>query len=226
MFQQIDELLARREDQFPQTLLQAREALEKITSDTGSSAQHAGAYTRLAEVLFWLGEYSTAESDKEQYFSAGVEAGKKAVELDDGSAAAHMWYAACMGSHGMVRGIMSSLFYLGPLEKHGKKAMELDEAYYEAGPLRLLGRLYQQAPGWPVGPGDAKKAIDLLEKAVKIGPNFLYNHLYLAEAYLSKSRKEEARQLVSDVLARVDQLPFKMQAEMIRKDAQVLQARL
>jgi len=220
VFSEIDQLLKNRESPYPDNLLLARDKLLALPAENGQVS------IRLSEVFFWLGEYAEAAAEKEIHFSAGVEAGKKAVEQEGESAAAHMWYAACMGSHGVVRGIMSSLFYLGPIEKHGKKAMELDETYYEGGPLRLLGRLYQQAPGWPVGPGDAKKAIELLEKAVKVGPDFLYNHVYLAEAYLAKNRKDDARTILNDVLTRVDGLPYKRQAAMIKKDALALQAKV
>ena len=221
MFGEIDQLISNRESPYPENLLLAREKLEALPG------QAAGPVSiRLAEVLFWLGEYAEDSAEKEKYFSAGVEAGKKAVELEAENVAAHLWYAACMGSHGVVRGIMSSLFYLGPVEKHGKKAMELDENYYEGGPLRLMGRLYQQAPGWPVGPGDGKKAIELLEKAVKVGPDVLYNHVYLAEAYLAKSRKGDASRMIEDVLSRVDGLKYQRQAAMIKKDALALKARL
>ncbi|MCB1324958.1 MAG: tetratricopeptide repeat protein [Spirochaetales bacterium] len=198
MTAEADKLLAEREKDFPANLLKAREGyLEAFKADDKNAELSA----KLAQVMFWLGEYSEAKEDRDKYFGEGVEHGKKAVELAPEAVAAHVWYASNMGSHGLVRGIMSSLFYLGPIEKHAKKAVELDETYFEAAPLRLLGRFYHQAPGWPVGSGDAKKALGLLEKAVQVGPQFAYNHIYLAELYLSRGKKDDAKKLIEQALA-------------------------
>ena len=200
---------------------------ESATATSGlSDADRGTAYAKLAEVLFWLGEYSKADADKEKYFGEGVEYGKRAVELLPESVEANMWYAANMGSHGLVRGIMSSLFYLGPMEKHGNKSIELDETYFQAAPLRLMGRFYHQAPGWPIGSGDTNKAIQILERAVQLGPDFLYNHVYLADAYLSKRRKDEARALLEDVLSRPVSEKYPMHHEMVVAEAKAIMAKL
>lgn len=191
-----------------------------------SPKQRGSAYAKLAEVYFWLGEYSESSADKDHYFGQGVEAGKKAVELVPDSVAANLWYGANMGSHGVVRGIMSSLFYLGPIEKHGKRAMEIDESYFYGAPLRLMGRFYHQAPGFPIGPGDSNKGIEILEKAVQVGPDFLYNHVYLAEVYMAKRRKDEARELLEDVLNRPVPEKYPKHHEMVTNEAQKLLEKL
>lgn len=211
-------LIQNREDDHPNLLLEARDLLLEFNEN--DSAGHP--YTLLAEALFWLGEYSEDKSEKERYFGEGVEHGKKAVNLDPESVASHLWYAANMGAHGLVRGIMSSLFYLGPIDQHGKKALALDESFFFGAPLRLMGRYYHQAPGWPVGKGDLGKAIKHLEKAVQAGPTFLLNHLYLAEAYLAKRKKAEAKAMLDQIAdAKIADFPvyqnnIKTQAEALR----------
>ena len=151
-----------------------------------------------------------------------VEVGKKAVEAAPDSVAAHLWYASNMGNHGMIRGMMSSLFYLGPIEKHGKRAAELDETYFYAAPLRLLGRFYHQAPGWPVGSGDHKKALECLKKAVQIAPDFGFNRTYLADLYIAKNKKAEAKALLEAVLAIPEDPKIKILQQTFRKDAEAL----
>ena len=197
MFDEARQLMSDREGDHPANLLKARELLAGITG--GSDETEANIL--LAETLFWLGDYADEDKAKEAYFREGVEHGKKAAAARDDSVAAHLWYAANMGSHGVVRGIMSSLFYLTPIEKHGKRAMELDADYFHAAPLRLMGRFYHQAPGWPVGKGDLTKSLKLLETAVERGPDFLMNHLYLAEVCILKRKKERARELLERVIA-------------------------
>ena len=195
MFEEIDRLIEDREGDYPNNLLKARELLLPLVE--GEAARDV--YLRLAETLFWLGEYSENNEDKEKYFNEGVQYGEKAVKVAEDSAGAHMWYASVLGSYGVVRGIMSSLASMKTIETHGNKSMELDDSYYYSGPLRLMGRFYHQAPPWPLGSGDTKKAIQILEKACLQNPDFYYNQIYLADALLSrnsKGDKEEARKLI------------------------------
>lgn len=196
-------------------------------ASSGLSAQDKGmGYAKLSEVFFWLGEYADNDTDKDYYFGQGVEYGKKSVGLLPDAVESNLWYAANMGSHGMVRGIMSSLFYLGPIEKHGNKAMQIDENYFHGAPLRLMGRFYHQAPTWPIGSGDTNKAIEILEKAVQVGPDFLYNQVYLADAYISKRRKDEAKELLEEVLQRPESEKFPKHHAMVVEEAKKLLAKL
>ncbi len=218
---EVEQLLEEREADYPGNLEKARDILLK---DIESNP--AEALPLLSQVYYWLGDYAEETADKEKYFGEGVEAGKKAVEAAPESAAAHLWYASNMGNHGVIRGIMSSLFYLGPIETHGKKARDLDEAYFSAGALRLLGRFYQQAPGWPVGPGDAKKSEECLKRAVELAPNFGFNLTYLADLYISKGRKDEAKQLLDQTLAIPEDPKTKIMQQKFREEAQALQKKL
>lgn len=217
-FDQAISLLQDMEADHPANLLRARELFLKHTGGD----KNAQAQTYLAETLFWLGDIATSDADKEKYHGEGVEYGKKAVELNSRSAAAHLWYAANMGSHGMVRGIMQSLFYVSPIEKHGKKAMDLDEGYFQAAPARLLGRFYHQCPPFPISKGDKKKAVKLLESAVQKGPDFLLNHYYLADLYLAMRRKSEAKKLLKQI---IDTKEFKIMPE-YHKNVQAIAQKL
>jgi len=191
-----EKFLAEREADLPGNLLAAKAAF--LAEAEGDDAGRA--YCGLAETMFWLGEYATSDKEKDSYYKEGVAFGKEAVERLPDEVAAHLWYAANMGQHGVVRGIMSSLFYLKPIEKHALRALELNERYFHGAPLRLMGRFYHQCPGWPIGSGDIKKAIQTLEKAVAIGPGFFLNHLYLADAYIAKYKKPQARELLQTIL--------------------------
>ena len=190
------QLLMDREQDHPANLLRAKELLE---AELGGGDK-VKAHITLAEVLFWLGEYSSSDKEKEVYFKAGVDIGKEAVKQSPNDVAAQLWWAANMGAHGVVRGIMSSLFYLKDLEKSGKKAVDLDETYFHGAPLRLLGRFYHQVPGFPIGPGDNKKALKMLERAVELGPEFYMNHVYLADVLISRYKKADAKKLLNKVI--------------------------
>ena len=69
-----------------------------------------------------------------------------------------------------------------------------NEMFFFAGPHRALGRLFHQAPGWPISVGNKLKAVEHLERAVELAPEFFNNRSFLAELYLDMGRKDKARE--------------------------------
>ena len=65
-----------------------------------------------------------------------------------------------------------------------KRAVALDETYDQAGAHRVLGRIYYEAPGWPLSVGDLQKSLQHLKAAVRLAPATSTNHLYLAQTLL------------------------------------------
>jgi tetratricopeptide (TPR) repeat protein len=215
--EQAETLLETREQSLPDHLLQARRLFEQCLDQDPAAAQ-----TGLSETCFWLGEYASDATQAEAYYAAGVEAGKQAVHLADEWVDSHLWYCANMGSHGVLKGIMSSLFYLKPIEQHGKKALDIDKSYFYGAPLRLMGRFYHQCPGWPIGSGDLKKSVAHLEEAVTLGEPFILNHLYLGEALLARKEKKPARSTLEAALKISGPPELQVYHARVRRDIEAL----
>jgi tetratricopeptide (TPR) repeat protein len=219
----VRELLADREKDFPNALLKARELLvERVEQEPTDGASFA----LLAEVLYWLGTHTEDADEKEAFLGEGVAYGRQAVGLAPDTVEANFWYVNCMAAHGMVRGMMNSLFYLKPMEKFGRKALELDEAYFDAAPLRLMGRYYFKVPPWPVGSGDKKKGLELLERSVELAPDYLYNKVCLADACSASGRVDEARRLLEAVLAADEPDEFKLNFAKFQAEAREILGKL
>ena len=95
---------------------------------------------------------------------------------------------------------MKSLALVAPIKKLAERAAELDEGYFYGAAWRVLGRLYHQAPGFPISVGNKKKALECLEKALKLGPKFYLNHLFLAELYIATGEKAKAKERLQWIL--------------------------
>lgn len=221
--EKILQLLADREKDFPDALLDARRRLLELLEDNKNDSE---AMTYLAEVEYWLGTLAEDEMEKEETLARGVAHGIQAATLAPDSVAANFWYVNCMAAHGKVRGMMNSLFYLKPMEKHGKRALELDEIFFNAAPLRMMGRFYCKVPPWPVGSGDKKKGLALAKRAVELAPDHLYNQVILAEAYLSARYFDEAREGFEKVLAAPEPDQFKLSYAKYQAEAAFLLERL
>ena len=191
------QLITDRENDYPGALLAAQ---KRLLAHHDENETDGAVLTLLAEVQYWLGTFCKDDLEKEGLLAEAVAFGRKAAELEPDSVAANFWYANCMVAHGMLRGMTNSLFYLEPMEEYGNRALELDESFLNAAPLRLMGRFYCNVPPWPVGTGDKKKGLSMAIRAVKLAPDCLYNRLVLAEAYLSARYFDEAREGLEKIL--------------------------
>ena len=217
------QLIADRENNYPHALNKAR---ERLLARLENEPEDGETLARLAEVQYWLGTHADVDAATEVFLAKGVEYGKEAAALAPDSVAANFWYANCMAAHSMVRGMMNSLFYLKPMEKHGNRALELDETYFHAAPLRMMGRYYSKVPPWPVGSGDKKKGLELAKRAVELEPDHLYNKVVLADAWLAARYFDEARALLKEVLAAPEPEAFKLNHARYQAEAQQILERL
>ena len=218
MLQEAEKLMARREQDFPNNLLKA---VEILSADLKMNGNSSVSYEKLCETLFWLAVYSENKDQKETYLSQGVEQGKKAVKLFPESAGTNFWYAMHLALSSVLKGILKSLFNAPLIRKHGQKALDLDEDYFHGGPMRLIGRSYHKAPA-----GNLDKSIQLLEKAAEKHPAFLHNQLFLADAYISKGRKIEAKKLLDGIIAGSALQTDEALLGMIRKEATEIRAKI
>jgi tetratricopeptide (TPR) repeat protein len=153
----------------------------------------AWAWGLLAEIYYWAGETADA-ADKLVLFEQGVEYGKQGVAADANSLEANFWLGVNYGLYGAEKGIMQSLALINPIRECLERARAMEESYFYGGPWRGLGRLYHKAPGWPISIGNIQKAVECLETALRFGPKFYLNHLYLAEAYAANRQPDKARE--------------------------------
>jgi tetratricopeptide (TPR) repeat protein len=80
-------------------------------------------------------------------------------------------------------------------------AYRIDRRFDRAGPARLLGWIFAEAPPWPASIGNLDSGIAFLQEAVKLAPADPENHLRLGNAYKTDNRIAEARREYQIVLA-------------------------
>ena len=149
---------------------------------------------KLANAYFYIGLFSPEGGrPREEAFDRGSEYAKEAITLNPAAVYGNFWYASNLGYLGMCRGVLASLASIDPFRKSMDVVLRENEKFFFAGPHRALGRLYQQAPGWPISIGNKNKAAEHLERAVELFPDFVVNRLYLAEFYVETGKKDSAR---------------------------------
>jgi hypothetical protein len=157
---------------------------------------------RLARALFFVGQDAPSRSDRAQLHRSGIDAGQRAILLNQERVEGHFWtgvnLAMLADARRGVRGARAVLWARGEL----KLSIKLRESYHDAGPLRVLGRLEHKAPR-NLG-GDRKRNRELFYRALVIAPDNSVTLLYAAE--LAIDAGEFAR--ATELLRRIVELPI------------------
>jgi tetratricopeptide (TPR) repeat protein len=153
---------------------------------------------KLARAAFYVGDHSDNDSEKDDMYREGTEAGKAAVALQPNKPEGHFWLGANYGgaaAHSTLANLSSFQDIKGEMEA----VLKIDESYQGYSAYLGLGRLYMQAPR--AFGGDNAKAIEYLEKGVKLSPNNTMMKLHLAEAYRDANRVAEAKKQIEAIKA-------------------------
>ena len=161
---------------------------------------------KLSSAFFYKGLFDKDPKKQELYYEHGTNYGKEAITMNPKAIYGNFWYASNAGMLGMCRGIMTSLASIDPFRKSMEIVLKENENFYFGGPHRALGRLYHQAPGWPISIGNKSKATEHLERAVQLAPDFFNNRVYLSELYIDIGKKDKAKEHL-DWLAKQEPKP-------------------
>ena len=186
-------------------LYEGREDLNKarvaVTSLRQARLADYGNYEaawKLARASFYVGDRTDNDSERDDRFREGTEAGKAAIQLQPDKPEGHFWLGANYGGSA-AHSTIANLSSFQDIKREMETVLKLDESYQGYSAYLGLGRLYLQAPGL-LG-GDTDKAIEYLEKGVKLNPTHGLMRFHLAEAYESKNRDAEAKKQIEALMA-------------------------
>lgn len=179
-------------------LSKARVAVAALRQARTADYGNYEAAWKLARASFYVAEHTDVDSEQEDMYREGIEAGKAAVQLQPNKPDGHFWLGANYGgsaAHSTLANLSSFQDIKGEMET----VLKLDESYQGYSAYLGLGRLYLQAPR--VMGGDVAKAIEYLEKGVKHNPNNTLMRVDLAAAYEANNRDAEAKKQIETVMA-------------------------
>ena len=186
-------------------LYEGRDDMNKARSAVTALRQaHADDYGnyeaawKLARAAFYVGDRTDNDTEREAMFKEGTDAGKAAVQLQPNKPEGHFWLGANYGgsaAHSTLANLSSFQDIKGEMET----VLKLDESYQGYSAYLGLGRLYLQAP--KILGGDPPKAVEYLEKGVKLNPNNTLMRYELAAAYETVNRNAEAKKQIETLMA-------------------------
>jgi len=166
---------------------------------------------RAARACGWLAEDFYDDKTKRSHFAQrGAEYAKEAIDLDKNRVEGHYYSGINLGLTATTKTI-GAKFMVPSVRDAWKKAMAIDANYDKGGPARTLGALYAKAPPWPASIGDPDKGVELLQQALKAGPDYPQNNLLYGDALVAAEKFDEARkqyQIVLDAQPKSDDAHF------------------
>ncbi len=155
--------------------------------------------TRLARACFILGDLAPL-SERGRCYEKGLAYADKLLAQEPNGVAGHYWKAMNLSGLADVGTRMQGFKLLPKIMEELKRVLALNATYDDAGAHRVIGRIYFEAPSWPISVGDKQKSLTHLTTAVRLAPNYSTNHLYLAETMLDMGKKDQAREELQKVL--------------------------
>ena len=158
-------------------------------------------YIKLSLAYFTLADVFAKEDDAQSEFSdEGQDWAKKALDIDDDSAAAHYWMGANLGVwRGVNRVSFRGGLGGGGIMKEFEEAAKLD-------PKGLDGMPYMRMAEFSMAKGNLEEAKKYAEEAVKIQPKLLKNKLILAQALWKNEDKAGSKKLLEDISSQPDNI--------------------
>jgi tetratricopeptide (TPR) repeat protein len=175
----------------------AEQQLQALLVQKGERATDPAFLVRLADLYLDVGDDGPQDISKRRAaYEEGAAHAKEAIELQESNADAHYLYAANVGSAAQLKGLMASAFTVQELQRHVKRALELNPHHSAA--LHMMGRMLDDLP-WLLG-GNAKSALVYLRRAVEEDPSYLHARVDLAKAYLKRKDVESARKELAVIM--------------------------
>ena len=134
-----------------------------------AGAPRALVLSRLGRTCFVLGQL-VPETQAMGYYQQGQSYAETLLREEPNRVEGHYWLAMNLCGQADVGGKFLGRKLLPRILEELQRAVALDAAYDQAGAHRVLGRIYYEAPGWPLSVGDMQKSRQHLQAAVRLVP--------------------------------------------------------
>jgi tetratricopeptide (TPR) repeat protein len=185
------------------TLYEQREDLSKVRAGiTTLKEARVGDFSnydilwRTAKFNYYLGSHSKNDDEISRAFRDGIDAGKAAVKIHNDRPEGHFWLGANYGGSAQT-GVLAGLSSMNDIRNEMEAVLKIDPGYEGASAYMALGQVDLESP--KVLGGDPERAVENLEKGVRLDPANSMMKLRLAEAYLKTNRVKDATNELDEI---------------------------
>lgn len=144
--------------------------------------------------------YKTPAAAQEAQYEQLVNEAQKAVSANPGNADVLIWYGIIESTYAGAKGGLGALSHVKNAKKALEQALAIAPDALSGSAYTSLGSLYYQVPGWPIGFGDDKKALELLKKGLAINPDGIDPNYFYGDYLFRKGDYAEAERALNKAL--------------------------
>jgi predicted Zn-dependent protease len=188
----VPETLASAADLFKQRediekLRQARDLVAEVRQPDHRDFDVEWSY---AKYSLFLGDKLTDETEKENAFEAGRDAGKIASRIKPDRPEGYFWYGANLAELAKLSPVTVGYTSVDDIREAMNQVINIDPGYQGASAYDILGQIEMNTHLFG---GKDEKAVEYLEKAVELQKNNSNLRLHLAQAYLDLNKTAPAK---------------------------------
>ena len=146
-------------------------------------------------------KYATPKAEQESAFEALTQAAVVVRDRYPNRAEPAIWYGIIAASYAGAKGGLGALSLVKDAKASFEKALSLDKTALDGSAYTSLGSLYYLVPGWPVGFGDDKKALEFLQAGLAQNPDGIDPNFFMGDYLYRKGDYAGAKASLTKALA-------------------------
>jgi tetratricopeptide (TPR) repeat protein len=144
--------------------------------------------------------YNTPAEAREAQFERLLGEAQKSAAQYPTSAEVLIWQAIIESTYAGVKGGLGALSNVKNAKKTLEQALTIQPEALAGSAYTSLGSLYYQVPGWPIGFGNDKKALELLRKGLAVNPDGIDSNYFYGDYLYRKGEYAEAARVLHKAL--------------------------
>ncbi|WP_296950474.1 tetratricopeptide repeat protein [uncultured Massilia sp.] len=167
-------------------------------------------------------KYATPAAEQERGFQAlAAEADQTLARYPD-RAEVLIWHGIVVASYAGAKGGLGALGLAKDARKDFESALKIDRQALSGSAYTSLGSLYYQVPGWPIGFGDDKKAVENLKQGLAVDPASIDANYFYGDYLFRNGKYDEAETYLRKALQAPPRAGRKLADEGRRKEIDAL----
>jgi tetratricopeptide (TPR) repeat protein len=167
-------------------------------------------------------KYRQPAKQQPDLYKALAEKAHKLAEANPYSAEILVWEGIAVSSEAGARGGLGALSLAKEARRLLEDSLKLNEKALNGSAYGSLAVLYAKVPGWPIGFGDNKRAVELFRKALEINPDGIDPNFFYGEYLIDDGQTAEGRRYLETALKAPPRPGRELADEGRRKEIQAL----